>query len=343
MKKILVIRSSAMGDVAMTAPVLRAVSEKYGEQLEMVMLTNRFYEPFFDDIANFSVFPIELNGKHHGVRGTYRLFKELRSEHKFDAVLDLNHKLYSRLLRCFFNAVGVKTYHIDKGRREKKELTRRENRVMAPLKTSIERYADVFAQAGWPIITPTKLPEKQIREIPAFAGRKNGPWIGMAPFAKHKGKILPIETIQKTIEALVEHEPSVRVFIFGGGRAEEMVADSLVAWYGCCTSVIGRVKLRGELDLISNLDVMVSMDSSAMHMSSLVGTPVVSVWGATHPYAGFLGLGQLLENVVQTDDLTCRPCSVYGNKPCWRGDYACLTKINASDIASRVISLMPCR
>lgn len=332
-----------MGDVAMTAPVLRAVSQKYGEQLEMVMLTNRFYGPFFDGIANFSIFPIELNGKHHGVRGTYRLFNELCKEHKFDAVLDLNEKLYSRLLRSFFRVTGVQTYCIDKGRKQKKELTRRENKVMEQLKTSLERYADVFAQAGWPIFTPTKLPEKQTREIPAFVGSKSGRWVGISPFAKHKGKILPIETIQKTIEALKEMDPSIRVFIFGGGRAEKVVADSLVAWYDCCTSVIGQLELRGELDLISNLDVMVSMDSSAMHMSSLVGTPVVSIWGATHPYAGFLGLGQSIEGVVQLDDLACRPCSVYGNKPCWRGDYACLTKINASDIAKRVISLMPYR
>ena len=77
---------------------------------------------------------------------------------------------------------------------------------------------------------------------------------------------------------------------------------------------------------MSHLDVMLSMDSANMHLASLTGIPVVSVWGATHPMAGFLGYNQDPENVIQID-LECRPCSIYGNKPCQRGDYACLQNI----------------
>ena len=46
--------------------------------------------------------------------------------------------------------------------------------------------------------------------------------------------------------------------------------------------------MRTELNLMSHLDVMLSMDSANMHLASLVNIPVVSVWGATHPYAGFM-------------------------------------------------------
>ncbi|MEG2480068.1 MAG: glycosyltransferase family 9 protein, partial [Mucinivorans sp.] len=91
---------------------------------------------------------------------------------------------------------------------------------------------------------------------------------------------------------------------------ERMVAESIEAWFKSSFSIIGKLTLRQELDLIGNLDVMLSMDSSAMHMSSLMGTPAVSIWGATHPYAGFLGLGQSVDDVVSID-LPCRPCSVY--------------------------------
>lgn len=88
-----------------------------------------------------------------------------------------------------------------------------------------------------------------------------------------------------------------------------------------CTVVPGLLHgLREELILMSNLDVMVSMDSANMHLASLTGTPVVSVWGATHPYAGFLGCNQKEENAVQVS-MPCRPCSIFGNKPCQRGDY----------------------
>ncbi|WP_373837361.1 glycosyltransferase family 9 protein, partial [Bacteroides heparinolyticus] len=99
----------------------------------------------------------------------------------------------------------------------------------------------------------------------------------------------------------------------------------------------GKLKLSGELSLMSHLEVMVCMDSANMHLASLTGTPVVSVWGATHPFAGFMGWGQSLDNAVQTD-LPCRPCSIFGNKPCLRGDYACLTEISAQDIAKKIES-----
>ena len=87
---------------------------------------------------------------------------------------------------------------------------------------------------------------------------------------------------------------------------------------------------------MSQLDVMYSMDSANMHLASLVNTQVVSFWGATHPYAGFMGWNQCLENVVQVDELTCRPCSIYGQKTCYRKDYACLNRITPKQIINRI-------
>ena len=93
--------------------------------------------------------------------------------------------------------------------------------------------------------------------------------------------------------------------------------------------------LREELRLMAELDVMVSMDSANMHLASLVGTRVVSIWGATHPYAGFLGWGQSMDDCIQRNDLKCRPCSIYGNKPCLRGDMACMD-ISPETIVSKL-------
>ena len=100
--------------------------------------------------------------------------------------------------------------------------------------------------------------------------------------------------------------------------------------------VAGRLKLEQELALMSHLKLMVSMDSANMHLASLAGTPVVSIWGATHPLAGFMGWNQRTEWAVQADSLPCRPCSIFGNKPCLRGDYACLTGLKAEDILCKI-------
>lgn len=331
---ILVIRSSAMGDVAMTVPVLKALERRYGDRVKVVMLTRDFYDPFFDGIKNVELYNIDLYDQHSGVKGVWKIYKELRSAYDFDMVVDLNYKLYSRLLRRFFTLGGVKAFWIDKGREEKKELTRFRDKHLHQLRMSIERYADVFRKAGFELEVDNVLPEKCV----TVGEDKNERWVGISPFAKHAGKVLPIESVRQVIEGLIVEDPRVRIFIFGGGRVDRMVADSLVAWYPNCTSTIGAMSLRGELDLMSRLDVMLSMDSSAMHMCSLVGTRVVSVWGATHPFAGFLGWGQSMDDVVQIDDLTCRPCSVYGHKPCFRGDYACLTRITPAAIIAKLLA-----
>ena len=92
---------------------------------------------------------------------------------------------------------------------------------------------------------------------------------------------------------------------------------------------------QGEMELMSHEDCLVSMDSMAMHMASLVATPVVSVWGATHPNLGFLGWGCRPEDALQAD-LPCRPCSVFGAKPCQYGDYRCLKAITPERIVAQI-------
>ncbi|WP_294600252.1 glycosyltransferase family 9 protein [uncultured Rikenella sp.] len=346
-KKILVIRSSAMGDVAMTAPVLAQVAEAYPE-VEIVLLTRRFYEPFFDGIDRLTIHNINIDQgqAHRGVKGLVRLFRELRrSCPGVEMVIDLQDKIYSKLLRKFYRLAGVRTFHIDKGRVEKKHLTAApgKGKVMRQLRTSIDRYADVFRQAGFELGTvPAELSfYRRERVVPAglgFSKAAGGVWIGIAPFAQHQGKVYPLEKMQEVMRMAGERWRQARMFIFGGGEEERRLAERAVAEEpsGRAVSVVGRFSLREEMDLMANLDLMVSMDSSAMHMASLVGVPVVSVWGATHPYAGFLGLGQAAEDAVGLE-MDCRPCSVYGHKVCWRGDYACMNDLAPEAVFERMV------
>ena len=81
---------------------------------------------------------------------------------------------------------------------------------------------------------------------------------------------------------------------------------------------------------------MISMDSANMHLASLVGTRVVSVWELPIISLDFLGYGQSENDIVEITDLACRPCSVFGNKPCFRGDYACLNQIEISEILKKI-------
>ena len=162
----------------------------------------------------------------------------------------------------------------------------------------------------------------------------NETWIGIAPFAKHPAKVYPLEKMEQVIKTLGERK-NTTIFLFGGGEEEKRQIAELCAKYPNVKAAQSQQGLKGELALMGQLDVMLSMDSANMHLASLAGTRVVSLWGGTHPYAGFMGWKQKAEDCIQLD-LPCRPCSVYGNKPCLRGDYACMNGIAPEQIIEKL-------
>lgn len=336
--RLLVIRLSAMGDVAMTVPVLSALRKNY-PALRITVLTPKFLQPFFREVENVEFFVPDLKKRHKGLSGIWRMGRDLRH---FDLVADLHDVLRSKGLRRMLRYGGARVQYIDKGRAEKKALTAAEDKRKIPLKTTVERYRDVFVRLGFDlpeVPLPQRVRYPLGKEVSGIARAKEGFWIGVSPFAQYEGKIYPPEKMREVIGRLATI-PGSRIFLFGGGPAEKEYAEQTAALGENIVSVIGRVPLSSEMELISQLDAMVSMDSSAMHMSSLVGVPVVSVWGATHPYAGFYGFGQDPSLAVQVEDMSCRPCSVYGNKPCLYGDYRCMGRIAPEAIVDRVRKLL---
>jgi len=248
--------------------------------------------------------------------------------------------LRTRLLRNLFRFAGLPFKAIDKGKAEKKLLTRFPYKVLKPLKRTTERYADVFRQLGLTVNLDYQLvkqPQPMAGDITSITGVKDQPWIGITPFAQYKGKTYPIEKMEEVINIL-STQP-VKVFLFGGSPLDQEICAGWEAKFANVTSVIRKLNMQQELVLISQLNVMLSMDSAGMHLASLKGTPVVSIWGATHHYAGFLGYGQSEDNIV-ADSIECRPCSVFGNKPCFRKDYACLYNIAPDTVVNSLLKFV---
>lgn len=313
---ILVIRLSALGDVAMLAPVLRVVSATY-PHIKITLLTRAFFAPIFQDNLNVSVYEADINGIHSGVFGLSRLGKELR-DLGIDAVADMHDVLRSNVLKSVFYFYGIPVKQINKGRAEKKALTRANNKVFKQLKATHERYADVFAELGYPIdLSLHEFPEKQkispnTREI---TGKNPLKWIGVAPFAQHNSKVYPLDLMEKVLGEL-NKEGKIQIFLFGGGKEEALKLEELASNYEHITSLAGKLKFEEELALISNLDAMLSMDSGNAHLAAMYGIPVITLWGVTHPYTGFKAFKQPLANCILPDlDLFPQiPTSIYGNK-----------------------------
>lgn len=338
-KNILVIRFSAMGDVAMTVPVLQLLVKKY-PQVHITMLSNAAFKPLFEQIPNLSFYAADLKGKHKGINGIRKLYKELTALHKFDVVADLHNVLRTFFLRLFFLPTSTSIAKIDKGRKEKGELTVKEQKNLHQLKTSHQRYADVFGKLGFSI----DLQKDGSFLIPSATTLQNTQidfskiTIAVAPFAKHLEKMYPAEKMKEVLHHLIQI-PSLQILLMGGGKKE---VDQLNEWQVEMPELIniaGKFSLTEELQIISKLNLMISMDSANMHLASLYNIPVVSIWGATHPFAGFYGWAQDEANIVQID-LFCRPCSVFGNKPCYRGDHACMQEIAPQQVVEKVKSTL---
>ena len=331
MNKLLVIRFSALGDIAMTVPVVHDLAMQYPD-LDITMLSREMARPLFERMPNNVHFiAADLKGRHKGLIGLCRLWRDAHLS-DFDYIADFHDVLRTWWLRTEGCLRRKKVAKIDKGRKGKKALTRQKNKVLEQQATSFERYAKVLEQLGFPI-----KPQFVKLDYSAFCETQkadNETWVGIAPFAKHPAKVYPLEKMEQVIKALSERG-NTRVFLFGGGAEECRQMESLCAKYNNVQPAKSQQSLRGELALMGQLDVMLSMDSANMHLASLVGTRVVSVWGGTHLFAGFLGWNQKAEDCIQLD-LPCRPCSVYGNKTCSRGDYACMNGITPSQILEKL-------
>lgn len=336
MARVLIIRLSSFGDVAMLVPAVFSVAQKY-PQSRFSVLTRSSFAPLFDNLGfNINVIPINLSGHHSGLIGGFHVVRKMIFS-GYSAVADEHDVLRSKILRWSMMLTGRKVRHIRKGRSEKKSMINSKV-TEPPLTPTVERYMDVFERLGFPaemtFDSIMQFMPDNIKDISGIVGKKDGTWIGIAPFAKHQGKIYPLEKIEKVLEQLYQRE-NTTIFLFGSGKKEKSKLKEWENKYPNTKFISDKLNLQRELVLISYMDVMITMDSANMHLASLVKTPTVSIWGATHPSLGFYGYRQDLNDAVQVD-MDCRPCSVYGNKPCDGRGYACLHQITDIMILEKV-------
>ena len=305
-----------MGDVAMTVPVLRALVAQHPE-VKITVVSRVFYKPIFKNIPNVNFFSAHVHHRHKGLLGLFRLYKDLKSKGVTEFA-DLHNVLRSKIIRMLFSFSGIKTATVDKGRAEKAALTRAENKIFKPLSTMFERYATVFEQLGFSLdlSNPVFPPKQKLEtEIVDLIGENYQKLIGIAPFAQYDSKVYPLDLMQQVIDKLASTKTH-KILLFGGGKKEIELLRSLSKNKENVVVVAGQLKFKQELQLISNLDVMLSMDSGNAHLAAMLGVKVITLWGATHPFAGFSPFNQPLENALTADrDLFPKiPTSVYGNK-----------------------------
>jgi len=338
-KHILLFRFSAIGDIAIAAPLVRAYA-KANPDILFTMVSQPMMRALYTDIANLGFVPADFKGKHKGFKGLLKLFREL-SKLKPSHLADLHNVLRTWVLRTLFafSLTGIAFLH--KGRAQKRELTRKKGKNLRQLPSMVRRYESVLVKIGLKDLhfSETSLVNHSVvKDLEMELSNNEQIKIGIAPFAKHRGKAWPIEYMEEVVAEL-SGDLRFKILLFGGGWKE---ISQLQAWeqkYSAVESVAGKHTLAKELEIINKLDFMISMDSANMHLASFTGTRVVSIWGATHPFVGFYGCGQSGDDAIQLD-MSCRPCSVFGNKECFRGDYACMINIEPRIVLDKIYAII---
>ena len=342
LKNILVTRFSSMGDVVLTIPVVRGFLKDY-PNYQIVFVTREIFFPFFSNIDRLTLIAFDPQGKHAGLGGMWRLAKDINRQFKIEFMIDLHNVLRTYLLSFFLKKSA--TYRLDKGRAEKELFVRRENKIRKILKHTSDRYAEVFGRAGLPVRIfsgPWLLPEppsEAATEVLAIIKKDKFflTAIGLAPFAKHRTKMWPMEKSRKLIELLSDTK-KVKVYLFGAAGSEASLLKLIADTHPNVINIAGKYSFSDEINIMKELKLMVAMDSGNMHLASLAGTRVMSIWGATHPDVGFAPLGDNQTLLMQADEqeVSCRPCSVFGDKPCFRGDYICMNAITVENVFKKL-------
>jgi ADP-heptose:LPS heptosyltransferase len=346
LRKILIVRFSALGDVALLVPVVKSLVATY-QDVEVTIVTRPKFAPLFYDIERVVVFPADVDYSYTGIFGMRDLFRDLIRKADFEVVIDMHDHIRTVILRTLFKIFGTEVVVFEKGRQEKKLFTQKLNKIDQPLRHTVIRYQHAFEKAGFPF-TLIEPPYFQLNEnIQGVSSQwltdknlvKNEPWIGIAPFAMHATKIWPLENYEQVITDILQKKPA-KFFLFGGGSREVKFFESLQNKFpGQVFVAAGQLKLRQEISLMTKLDLMLCVDSSNMHLARLANVPVLSIWGGTHPDVGFGPFKSLSDSIVQVGraELPCRPCSVYGRDSCYVGGFPCLTRISHESIADRIL------
>jgi ADP-heptose:LPS heptosyltransferase len=341
---LLVFRFSSMGDVALTLPILKGLLTN-NKNLCITLVTRSLYSPFFENITGLKVYPCDFQGRYKGVVGIFRLFQDLRSSARIDHVIDLHSVIRTWILNLLFRFNGIPVSRVNKGRKEKKQLLN--GKIFRKLKSTLDRYLDTFQgldlSFDYPDIPVIHINEKYTKEAESFIGNtypENIQRIGFAPFALHKLKTWPIHHTRELLK-MIEEQTNACVYLFGGGPEETVVLSDLASDYNHCFNMAGEISLGAEIALMQKMHFMLTMDSSNMHLSSIAGVKTVTIWGATHPYAGFEAYLQDKERNFQVSkkDLPCRPCTVFGKGYCKRKDFACMEWLTPQQVFDKLINL----
>ncbi len=334
--KILVLRYSSLGDVALTNPVLDGLLAAF-PKARVFFATKKEYLPA---IQNHPVLERILTLEGSGFFELWGHIQEIRSLNP-DVILDLHDSLRTQVISTFNRKAKFLVY--DKEALRRRLLVKKLNQQ--PSLHTIQKYLKVLEPLG---VKPhlkihfkvydSKKDQAFLREF--LERRKISPSqlvIGLGPGARWKTKQWMSERYAELASRLVEDYRCNLLWF--GSRDEARLIQSIQGKMrgsflerGICLA--GEVGLEKSIALLGRCDLFIGNDSGLTHLASGRGCRVVVIYGSTTTSLGFEPWGP--HSVVEVSNLTCRPCDVHGKNSCPLGHFKCMRDLTVDLVEGAV-------
>lgn len=329
MEKILIIRLGAIGDVVLTSPAVLNLKLSFPEAKIFFLVRRRLAGllELFAGVDEILGFP-----ENAGFRDLFRMGEYLDT-FGFDMVVDLHGNIRSKYLRSHIVA-PIKVQY-SKRRFERWQAIRFNKINPAPPHT-IDLYNSAVERCGGRVFARRPILHLDRREHRRLAFDNPLRVIAIGPGASFPPKKWPADRFRSLAIQGFEQIPANIVLLLTENEREMAGIGSTIP--GDRLRIFIDADLKELAGIISESDVLVCNDSALAHIGSAVGTPVIAIFGPTHPTLGFSPRG-MKDIVVQVDEF-CRPCSLHGNRPCYRGRQYCFDRISVDDVLGRVVELL---
>lgn len=311
--KILLVRFSSIGDIVLTSPVVRCISEQI-ENAEIHYLTKPGYMGLVESNPKIA--------KVHGLAEKFSETVEAIQNEKFDYIIDLHNNLRTRRLT---SQLKVPVSRYNKGNLKKFKMVKFKNRKLKN-RHVVERYLNTVVHLG--VKDDGKgleyhFPENYSYNADKVTPLEEGKYVCMAIGGQHYTKKLPIEQLEKICAQTQE-----QIIIIGGPEDAEVGAH-LENKHSNAVNVAGKSSLNDSAWIVKESKMLVTHDTGMMHIGAALNKKILSVWGNTIPEFGMTPYKAHNDSrIFEVKDLSCRPCSKIGYDKCPKGHFKCMNEQN---------------
>jgi lipopolysaccharide heptosyltransferase II len=326
--KILVIRLSSVGDIVLTSPVIRGLKKRFPNSSISILVKEEYKElawliPYVNEVL---ILP----------KGGIFKFIRLLNQKKFDIVIDLHKNLKSYLIYYLLKATKKIRYKKNVIKRLLLILFSKINfsslSVIKSYYKCLERLGVTDDGLGPKLIVNKSNPH--IKHLLSYNPEAEKILIAISPFARHKPKQWKIDYFAEVADWIANN---IGYVVIIGEEVEQKELFNKLNQKRII-NLIGKTSLEELVSVISYCKILITNDSGPMHIASALGVRIIAIFGPTTPKFGFAPYGK--DNIILEKQLSCRPCSLHGSKPCKYKHYKCLNEIKPKEVISAVKSLL---